>query len=92
MSRQATWRNRILPKVKRHKLPIRYRAVGMIKDGVTQVADARELGVNSATIKLWMDRKRSGETLKNSTVRGRKTALSREAKIVIAKSTFKSTI
>ena len=36
-----------------------------------------------------MDRKRSGETLKNSTVRGRKTALSRVAKIVIAKSTFK---
>ena len=58
MSRQATWRNRILPKVKRHKLPIRYRAVGMIKDGVTQVPDARELDVNSATIKLWMDCKR----------------------------------
>ena len=32
---------------------------------------------------------RSGATLKNSTVRGRKTALSRVAKIVIAKSTFK---
>ncbi|XP_037071377.1 uncharacterized protein LOC119092522 [Pollicipes pollicipes] len=79
--------------VKEHKLSIRYRAVGMVKvkvkGGMTQLQVTRGLGVNEATVRCWLARDRSGDTLENRTSRGQKSALSRVAKMVIAKSVFK---
>lgn len=75
--------------VKEHPLSTRYRAVGMINGGMTQAQVARDLGVGVATIRRWQTRDRQGETMENRTGRGRKSAMSRVAKIVVAKSAFK---
>ena len=49
--RPATQRDRISQMVLEHKPTIRYRAVGMVKGGMTQAQVARELGINVATIR-----------------------------------------
>lgn len=75
--------------VKEHSLSTRYRAVGMVNGGMTQGQVAEELGVGVRTIKRWMARDRQGEALENRKGRGRKTSISRVAKIVLAKSVLK---
>ncbi|XP_037084753.1 dipeptidase 1-like [Pollicipes pollicipes] len=61
----------------------------MVKGGMAQVQVSRDLGVNVAAIRRWLACDRPGETLENRTGRGRRSALSRVAKIVIAKLAFK---
>ena len=41
--------------VKEHTPSIRYRAVGMVRRGMTQAQAARELGVSVATIGSWLE-------------------------------------
>ena len=52
-----------------------------------QVAEA--LGVSRRTICRWLSLDRTGQTLENKTGRGRKSSISRVAKIVTAKSALK---
>ena len=91
-SRQATQIDHISPMMKEHKPPICYRAMGMIKGGMGLVQATKELGIDMSTTGRWLARDRSGEPLENRTGRGRKSALSRVAKIAIAKPTPKCTI
>ena len=66
-----------------------YRAVGMVNGGLIQVQVAKQLKIGPRTLKRWMALNRRGETLENRKGRGRKTAMSRVAKIVVAKSVLK---
>ena len=75
--------------VKEYALSTRYRAVGMVNGGMTQVQVAKELKIESRTLKRWIARNRKGETLENHKGRGRKTSMSRVTKIVVAKSVLK---
>ena len=75
--------------MKDHTPSTRYRAVGMTKGEMTQGQVARDLGIGVATIKRWQTRDRYGETLENPKGQGRKSSMSRMAKIVMAKSAFK---
>ena len=67
----------------------RYRAVGMVNGGTPQVQVAKELRIEPRTLRRWMALDRKGEALENRGGRGRKTAMSRVAKIVVAKSVMK---
>ena len=67
----------------------RSRAVGMIAGGMTHGQVAEALGVSRRTICRWLSRDRSGQTLESKPGRGRKSSISRVAKIVIAKSVLK---
>ena len=75
--------------VQEHSLTIRYRAVGMVNGGRTQSQVAKSLCVDVRTIQRWMARDRKGQPLKNIPGRGRKAAMDRIAKIVVAKSVLK---
>ena len=75
--------------VKEYPLPTRYRAVGMVNGGMPQVEVAKELKIEPRTLRRWMALDRKGVTLENRRGRGRKTAMSRVAKIVVAKSVVK---
>ena len=75
--------------VKEHLLSMRYRAVGMVNGGLTQVQVAKQLKIGSRTLKRWMGLDRRGETLENRKDRGRKTAMSRVAKSSWPKSVLK---
>ena len=55
-----------------------------------QVLVAKHLGVGLATIRRWQTRHRQGETMEAHMGRRRKPAMSRVAKIVVAKSVFKA--
>ena len=74
--------------VKEHTLATRYRAVGMIKSAMTQAQGGGDLDVGVATIRRWQTRDSKGETWENRTSRGRKSAMSRLARIIVAKSAF----
>ena len=65
------------------------RAVGMIAGGMTHGQVAEALGVSRRTICRWLSRDKSGQTLESKPSRGRKSYISRVAKIVIAKSVLK---
>ena len=67
----------------------RIRAVGMVADGMTHSQVAEALGVSRRTICRWLSRDRGRQTLENKPGRGRKSSVSRVAKIVIAKSMVK---
>ena len=69
--RQATQRDRKPQIALEHKPTISYRAVRMVKGGMTQAQVARELGINVATIRRWLARDRSEEALENCTGWGR---------------------
>lgn len=75
--------------VKEYSLATRHRAVGMVRGGMTQASVAQTLGVSVSTMKIWMARDRQGQSLRNRTGRGRKTVLTRVAKIVLAKAALK---
>lgn len=75
--------------VKEHALATRHRAVGMVEAGMKVCDVAIQLGVSRRTLQLWLARARSGVPLENRRGRGRKTVLSRVAKIVLAKATLK---
>ena len=68
--------------VKERALLTRYRAVRMVNGGLTQVQVAKQLKIGPRTLKSGMALDRRGETLENRRDRGRKTAMSRVAKIV----------
>ncbi|XP_043229039.1 uncharacterized protein LOC122385098 [Amphibalanus amphitrite] len=74
---------------KEYPLSTRYRAVGMVNGGTPQVQVAKELRIEPRTLRRWMALDRKGEALENRAGRGRKTAMSRVAKIVVAKSVTK---
>ena len=66
-------------------LATRNQAIGMLKAGSTQVSIARQLGTTVRTVRRWWCRAKSGNSLENLKGRGRKTAIGKVAKIVIAK-------
>ena len=68
-----------------------YCAVVMVNGGMTQVQVTAQLKIRPTTLKRWMALGRRGETLalENRKVRGRKTAMSRVAKIAVKKSALK---
>ena len=57
----------------------------MLKAGSTQESVARQLGTTVRTVRRWWYREKSGISLENLQGRGRKTAIGKVAKIVIAK-------
>ena len=67
-----------------------YRAFQMIKGGMTQAQIARDLDVGVAIFRCWQARDRRGDTLENHTGRGRKSTMSRLAKIIVAKAASES--
>ena len=75
--------------VKELTLSTRYRVVGRIKGGMTQEQVVRDLSFGVATIRRWQIRDCQGEMLENRKDRGRRSAMSRGTKIVVAKSDFK---
>ena len=75
--------------VKEYALSTRYRAVGMVNGGMTQVQIAKELKTEPRALKRWMALDRKGGMLENHKGRGRKTAMSRVAKIAISNSVLK---
>lgn len=74
---------------KEHSLSTRHRAVAMVKAGMKQADVAKQLSVSVRSIKIWLSRDRTGESLQSRAGRGRKTVLSRVAKIVLAKAALK---
>lgn len=74
---------------KQQSLSTRSRAVGMVSGGMTHGQVAEALGVSRRTICRWLSRDRGGQTLENKTGRGRKSSVSRVAKIVMAKSVLR---
>lgn len=79
----------VSPMVKEHPRSMRNRAVGMVNGGVTQVQVAKQLKIGPRTLKHWMALECRGDTPENHKGRGRKTAMTRAAKIVVAKSVLK---
>lgn len=75
--------------VKEHDLSTRYRAIGMLEAGMTVVDVSKTLGISEKTIRIWRTRHNDGEELTNRPGRGRKSGISRVAKIVISKSLTK---
>ena len=75
--------------VKDHTLSTGYRAVWMIKGGMSQTQVAKDEGVGLATIRRWQNRDRQGKTMENHSGRGRKPAMSQVAKIVVAKTALR---
>jgi transposase len=71
------------------RLELRCRAIGMLEAGSTQVKVAESLGVSLASVKRWWKRNSVGESLEDRSRSGRPSAISRVAKIVIAKSVGK---
>ena len=57
----------------------------MLKAGLTQESVARQLGTTIRTVRRWWCRAKSGNSLENLKGRGRKTAIDKVAKILIAK-------
>ena len=75
--------------VRESTLATRNQAVGMLKVGLTQKSFARQLGTTIRTVRRWWCRAKSGNSLENLKGRGRKTAIVKVAKIVIAKTLCK---
>ena len=75
--------------VKEHALSMRYRAVGLGNDGLTQAQVTKQLRTGPRTLKRWMTLDRRGETLDNLNGRRRKTAMSPVVNIVVARSALK---
>ena len=65
---------------------IRHRAIGMIIGGMKQKDVASSLEKPLRTVQRWWSRYNRGETLQHVPGAGRQSKISREAKIVIAKS------
>ena len=61
----------------------------MVIGGMTQRCASEKLGVNICTIRQWLARHKTGGSLENKHGRGRKSKLTKVAKIVIAKSISK---
>ena len=72
-----------------HDLEVRSEAVGRIKAGLSIKQVAGEMNLPYRTVQKWWMKSKRGESLKNKTGKGRKTILSRRAKIVISKSVGK---
>ena len=69
-----------------YSLSLKNKAVGMMEAGISPVQVSRTLGMSTRTLRLWKERVRAGKSLEIKPGRGRKTAVTREAKIVISKS------
>lgn len=74
---------------KEYDIEVRSKAVGMLMAGKAQKEVAEELGVNIRTLKRWWALHKAGKSLGNKPGRGRKSTVSKIAKIVIAKSVGK---
>ena len=72
-----------------HSLAVRSRAVGMVIGGMQSGQVAQELGIAKRSLERWLALHRAGKGLENQAGRGRKSTITRVAKIVIAKSAFK---
>jgi len=75
--------------VKEYENSTRYRAIGMLEAGQRQVEVSRALGIPVRTLRGWKKRHDKGQSLENRVGRGRKSKISRVAKIVISKSMYK---
>ena len=71
--------------VRESTLATRNQAVGMLKAGLTQESVARQLGTTIRTVRRWGCKAKSGNSLENLKGRGRKKAIGKVTKIVIAK-------
>ena len=71
--------------VRESSVATRNQAIGMLKAGSTQESVARQLGTTVRTVRRWWYREKSGISLENLQGWGRKTAIGKVAKIVIAK-------
>ena len=64
---------------------MRNQAIGMLKAGQTQKSVAIHFGTNVRTVRRWWSRAYCGNSLENRQGRGRKPAIGKVTKIVIAK-------
>ena len=71
--------------VREFSLATRNQAIGMLKAGSTQKSVAQHLGTTVRTVRRWWSRAKSGNILENMQGRGRKSAITKVPKIVIAK-------
>ena len=74
---------------KEHSLSTCYRSVAMVKAGMKQAGVTTHISVSVRSIKIWRSRDRTGESFRSRAGPGSKTALSRVAKIVLAKAALK---
>ena len=75
----------VITMVKEVSLAVRNQAIGMLKAGQTQKSVAIHFGTNVRTVRLWWSRAYCGNSLENRQGRGRKQAIGKVPKIVIAK-------
>ena len=74
---------------KEHSLSTCYRSVAMVKAGMKQADVTTHISVSVRSTKIWLSRGRTGESFRSRAGRGSKTALSRVAKIILAKAALK---
>lgn len=74
---------------KEHSLLTCYRFVTMVKAGMKQAHVTTHISVSVRSIKIWLSRDHTGESFRSRAGRGRMTALSRVAKIVLANAALK---
>ena len=75
----------VITMVKEVSLAVRNQAIGMLKAGQTQKSVAVHFGTNVRTVRRWWSRAYCGNSLENRQGRGRKQAIGKVPKIVIAK-------
>ena len=75
----------VITMVKEVSLAVRNQAIGMLKAGQTQKSVAIHFGTNVRTVRRWWSRAYCGNSLENRQGRGRKPAIGKVPKIVIAK-------